>query len=331
MQDQYGRVIDYLRISVTDQCNLRCVYCMPREENLRFLPKDELLTDEEIVRLCRIFADIGISRIKFTGGEPLLRKGLADLVFRIGQIPGVKEMTLTTNGVLLKDQIGALYQSGISSVNISLDAAQKEHFSSIAGIDYFEQVMEGFEEAKKYPMTVKINCVLARELNEGQWLSLAEYAKDAKVDVRFIEMMPIGIGKQYTSGGQDELLARIKERYGDVEEQKEKGNGPAIYYKVQGFLGRIGFISAMSHKFCSQCNRIRLTADGVLKPCLQYESHVELKRMLRQGRTEHELTELIVKSIFQKPKEHKFQEQQEKRCDLTGNMLEKKKMSEIGG
>lgn len=151
MQDQYGRVIDYLRISVTDQCNLRCVYCMPREENLRFLPKDELLTDEEIVRLCRIFADIGISRIKFTGGEPLLRKGLADLVFRIGQIPGVKEMTLTTNGVLLKDQIGALYQSGISSVNISLDAAQKEHFSSIAGIDYFEQVMEGFEEAKNIP------------------------------------------------------------------------------------------------------------------------------------------------------------------------------------
>lgn len=331
MQDQYGRVIDYLRISVTDQCNLRCIYCMPKEEHIRFLPKEELLTDEEIVRLCRIFADTGISRIKFTGGEPLLRQGLAELVLRVGQIPGVEEMTLTTNGVLLKEKMKALYHAGISSVNISLDAADGAHFSSIAGIDYFEQVLEGFEEAKKYPITVKLNCVLARGLNEEQWLSLAEYAKESKVDVRFIEMMPIGAGRQYKSGTQDAFLMRIKEKYGDVKEQKEKGNGPAVYYKVEGFLGRIGFISAMSHKFCSQCNRIRLTADGVLKPCLQYESHVDLKSMLRQGRTDREIKELITKSIFEKPKEHRFQEQQETKGVLAGNGMEKKKMSEIGG
>lgn len=324
MQDQYQRVIDYLRISVTDRCNLRCVYCMPEQEKPCFLPEEEILTDAEILRLLDLFAGVGISKVKFTGGEPLLRKGLPELISRVGQIPGIQKMTLTTNGMLLKEEMEKIYKAGITSVNISLDAVTRTSFMKITGLDYLEQVMEGIDKARQYPVNVKLNCVLAKELNQDQWISLAGLAKDAKMDVRFIEMMPLGAGKDYVGSVQDELLSLIEKQYGVVEEQSKRGNGPAVYYKVKGFLGRIGFISAISHKFCSQCNRIRLTADGLLKPCLQYQALVNLKDMMRDGCTDEELGEQIKRTIYQKPREHQFGKK-----EIVG--LEHKQMSEIGG
>ncbi len=333
MTDQYGRKIEYLRVSVTDRCNLRCGYCMP-EEGVEQVTHSEILTYAEIVRVCRICADEGISRIKLTGGEPLVRKGISSLLYELRQINGIEEVTLTTNGVLLAEQIDSLAKAGLDAVNISLDTLEREQYAQITRRDELERALEGLEAALQYPdIRVKVNCVALHGVNEAQWVPLAGLAKRASVDVRFIEMMPIGLGKASTGSSQAEVCRVLKEAYGEPRFLSGRfGNGPAVYAAFPGFCGKIGFISAISHQFCGDCNRVRLTAEGFLKPCLQYSYGADLRELLRRETDDAGLQAVIQKVIFEKPRCHQFTTEKEAGQDIVDDSaLEEKQMSRIGG
>ena len=326
MRDQFERNINYMRVSVTDLCNLRCVYCMPKE-GIRQISHDEILTFDEIARVCRIGAELGISRIKLTGGEPLVRKGIEDLAEMICRIPGIEQVTLTTNGILLKDQLPALKKAGISAVNISLDTMDRAQYQELTGKDCLLQVMEGIRAALEQGMRVKINCVALNECNEFQWGKLAALAKEYPLDVRFIEMMPIGYGNMSESISNEELKETIRKHYGNLTEDfRVYGNGPAVYYSIEGFQGNVGFISAMHGKFCNLCNRIRMTSTGDLKPCLCYEQRWALKPALRMENPEkrqEEIQNILRKSIENKPQMHCFED--------TRQVTESHPMGQIGG
>ncbi|MDD7389687.1 MAG: GTP 3',8-cyclase MoaA [Lachnospiraceae bacterium] len=324
MIDSYGRVIDYLRISVIDRCNLRCVYCMP-EEGLEMISHEEILTYGEIVRICKIMAKDGLKKIKLTGGEPLVRKDLPKLAARLKKIPGIEKVTLTTNGVLLGSMMEELHDAGIDSINISLDTLNRELYAQITRRDQLEAVRKGIEAVLAYPdISLKINCV-PMGLPEQDLSEVASLAKDHRIHVRFIEMMPIGYGKNYRFTGEDEILGQLEERFGKAEIYTGKlGNGPCHYYDFEGFQGKIGFISAISHKFCSECNRVRLTSQGFLKTCLQYNTGSDLKVPMRTGASDEELRELIIQTINGKPVGHRFLEEE---ISDENNL----NMSQIGG
>ena len=336
MKDQFNREIDYLRISVTDRCNLRCTYCMP-EEGVVPIDHKEILTFDEIVRICRIASTLGVSKIKLTGGEPLVRKGLPELVREIREIPGIREVTMTTNGILLTEQMAALYAAGIGRVNVSLDTLDAEEFHHITRWGNLEDVLRGIDEVLKYPsVTLKLNCVPVT-VREETILSLVEMARNRKLHVRFIEVMPIGEGtaaEKNAESADPELSgadreSQIKEiltaHYGALKPSDAVlGNGPSHYYEIDGFEGKVGFISAVSHKFCDRCNRIRLTSDGYLKTCLQYDIGCDLKKLMRDGAGDEAVRQAIELAVARKPKEHAFSkayvEHAEGRC-----------MSRIGG
>lgn len=325
MKDQYGRQINYMRVSVTDRCNLRCIYCMP-EEGIKQVSHQDILTYDEIVQIVNAAAAVGITRIKLTGGEPLVRKNLAGLVEALRAVPGIEEVTVTTNGVLLKEQIGKLAKAGISAVNISVDSLDPDMYASIARKDALAAVLEGMEAAVSCPgLKVKINCVPLKGLNEEEWVRLAQIARERPIDVRFIEMMPMGLGRDFQGSSQKEVLERLRETFGPEQYLDGNfGNGPATYVHFNGFAGKIGFISALSHKFCSECNRIRMTAEGFLKPCLQYASGEDLRKMIRNGASEEELIRAINRTIYYKPACHHFE------VDDSAE-FEHKKMFRIGG
>lgn len=326
MLDQYRRNIEYIRISITDRCNLRCMYCMP-ESGIEQVEHSDILTYDEITRLCRIFAGKGISKVKITGGEPLVRKNTAKLVRMIKNIPGINNVTLTTNGILLGDQMQDLKEAGIDAVNISLDALSQEMFEKITRRKGVDKVLEAMDKALQFPdVRVKVNCVLLHGVNEDQWIPIAGLAKDRPVDVRFIEMMPIGYGRKYCGEEtEDHVRHLLEEAYGKAVTLNGRfGNGPSTYMQLDGFQGKIGFISAISHKFCGDCNRIRLTAEGFLKPCLQFSHGADLRSLLRDGSSDKQIGDVMEKTIFEKPQSHRFLETQEEG-------LENKKMSEIGG
>lgn len=320
--DKYGRIIDYMRVSIIDRCNLRCRYCMPTD--IQWLPPGEILALEEIAEICRQAARAGIRKIKITGGEPLIRKGCIELIHMIKAIPGIEQVTLTTNGVLLAQYAGQLYDEGIDAVNVSLDTLDREKYKEITGFDALSDVLNGIAEIEKYKIPLKINVVPQRGVNDEDCLNLVELARHRAIDVRFIEMMPIGHGKQFTSISNQELLQKIQERYGQVEDEKKvHGNGPASYCHIPGFLGSIGFISAIHGKFCSSCNRIRLTSTGQIKPCLCYEDHISLKEALRSG-SKDQVYQLLLSAIQKKPAQHCFDQDQ-------AMITEKKEMAQIGG
>ncbi len=324
MIDGYGRNIDYLRISIIDRCNLRCVYCMP-EHGVGTVTHEKILSYEEIIQLVKVFSSLGIRKIKLTGGEPLVRKNVAYLVRELKKIPGIEQVTLTTNGVLLAENMAKLVEAGIDGINLSLDTRNPEVFEKIARRDSFAQVMEGFYEALKYPeIPLKINCVPMGI--EGQdILEMAEFALKYPVHVRFIEMMPIGLGKQFEFCSEESILQGLKERYGQpVVYEETLGNGPGHYYTFEGFQGKIGFISAISHKFCESCNRVRLTSLGYLKTCLQYDIGTDLKKLLREGAEEEVIRNMIQDTILQKPVSHQFDVQPQEHAE--GQM-----MAQIGG
>ncbi len=325
MKDQYGRQINYMRVSVTDRCNLRCIYCMP-EEGIKQVSHQDILTYDEIVQIVNAAATVGITRIKLTGGEPLVRKNLAGLVEALRAVPGIEEVTVTTNGILLKEQIGKLAKAGISAVNISVDSLDPDMYASIARKDALAAVLEGMEAAVSCPgLKVKINCVPLKGLNEEEWVRLAQIARERPIDVRFIEMMPMGLGRDFQGSSQKEVLERLRETFGPEQYLDGNfGNGPATYVHFNGFAGKIGFISALSHKFCSECNRIRMTAEGFLKPCLQYASGEDLREMIRNGASEEELIRAINRTIYYKPACHHFE------VDDSAE-FEHKKMFRIGG
>ena len=325
MKDQYGRQINYMRVSVTDRCNLRCIYCMP-EEGIKQVSHQDILTYDEIVQIVNAAAAVGITRIKLTGGEPLVRKNLAGLVEALRAVPGIEEVTVTTNGILLKEQIGKLAKAGSRAVNISVDSLDPDMYASIARKDALAAVLEGMEAAVSCPgLKVKINCVPLKGLNEEEWVRLAQIARERPIDVRFIEMMPMGLGREFQGSSQEEVLERLRETCGPEQYLDGNfGNGPATYVHFNGFAGKIGFISALSHKFCSECNRIRMTAEGFLKPCLQYASGEDLREMIRNGASEEELIRAINRTIYYKPACHHFE------VDDSAE-FEHKKMFRIGG
>ncbi len=303
------------------------------EEGVELLQHSQILSYDEIKRIVKICAKLGISRIKLTGGEPLVRKGLSSLLESLKSIEGIEEVTLTTNGVLLKSQIEELVKAGLSAVNISLDTLDRNQYKKLTRKDQLEEALQGLEEALKYPqLNVKVNCVTMLGENDDQWVKLAALAKEKPVDVRFIEMMPIGIGQSDPHGSQEIVYRSLKEAYecGKVLSGKF-GNGPAMYMQFPGFKGKIGFISAISHQFCDSCNRIRLTADGFLKPCLQYSCGRDLRECLRSGRSDEEIFGIIKETIYTKPRSHQFKNSENEGLVCETKQIEKRRMSSIGG
>lgn len=306
MKDSLGRTINYIRISVTDRCNLRCLYCMP-EEGTHLYEHADMLTLEEIIRVCGCMAKLGISRVKLTGGEPLVRKNVVWLTKQLLAIPGIEDVTMTTNGVLLKEHAKALYEAGLSSINVSLDTLDRSRFAMLTRRDQYETVLAGITAAKEAGMKVKINCAVTEHFQLPEVAEFAEYSVRNQIPVRFIEMMPIGQGQAFQTLDNDVLLQSLKENYSDVTLTKQTmGNGPAVYYSFSDNQGCIGFISAVHHQFCSSCNRVRLTSDGYLKLCLAQEAGISLRDVMRQGITDGDLSETVKQIILQKPVSHQF-------------------------
>lgn len=334
MRDQFGRNIDYMRVSVTDRCNLRCIYCMP-EEGIPCVSHSDILTFDEIRRICGIGAELGISRIKLTGGEPLVRRGLPGLLGMLKKIPGIEQVTLTTNGILLKDNINELVSNSLDAVNISIDTLDPEYYHKITRRGGIEEVLSGLDAALSYPaLKVKVNCVPLKGMPEETYVQLASLAKDRDVDVRFIEMMPIGLGKEYCGVSGQEIYNILKERFGEAERCNGKfGNGPAVYVQFSGFQGKIGFIDAVTHKFCSTCNRVRLTSEGRLKLCLQYETGIDMRKLLRSGADDEVIRQEMRRVIYEKPACHHFADgRPDTPASLSGDeKLETRDMSQIGG
>lgn len=307
MIDKLNRNIEYIRISVTDRCNLRCIYCMPRE-GVVWQPHEEILSYDELLRLCGIFAQLGISKVKLTGGEPLVRGDLHALIRGLKQIDGIDNVTLTTNGLLLAGQLDALVGAGLDAVNISIDTTDEAAFKQITGSSGAREVKAAIMGALACDqLRVKLNCVPLKGINPESLFSLAEFAKDNRVSVRFIEMMPIGLGTKFETYSEDELRPMLESRLGPLVFYEGKlGNGPCRYYTAEGYTGKIGFISAVTHRFCEKCNRIRLTSDGFLKTCLQYNAGADLKTVLRGGASDEELAGIIRRAVYDKPEGHHF-------------------------
>lgn len=336
MKDQTGREISYMRVSVTDRCNLRCIYCMP-EKGISCVTHEDILRFDEIKQICSAAAKLGISRIKLTGGEPLVRKGIPSLVEMLKNSPGIEQVTLTTNGTLLENQLNALVSAGLDAVNISIDTLDAQKYRNITRGGELKDALAGLETAVSCEkLEVRVNCVPLLDSDPIEYIRLAELAQKRKIDVRFIEMMPIGRGACYSGCSGEEIFSILTKEFGESESVPERiGNGPACYVRFHDFSGRIGFISAVSHKFCHQCNRIRLTSEGLLKPCLQYGTGIDLRALIRkQGDTCKNIEEQIVRAlkeaIYSKPKGHCF-EKGSRENDIAGDLLETKEMSQIGG
>lgn len=309
MFDRYQREIHYLRLSVTDLCNLRCRYCMP--DGVEKLEREAVLTYEEFLRLAALFARCGIDTVRVTGGEPLVRKNVAQLVAGLKATPGIRRVTLTTNAVLLAEQLPALLDAGLDSVNISLDTLRPEVFRQITARDDFAAVQAGLQAALQSGLPVKLNCVPQAGVNEGELEQLAALAKDNALQVRFIEMMPIGYGAAMPCISGPELRARFARRWPELAplsaaQEHALGDGPAVYYTVPGWQGSIGFIAAVHGKFCASCNRVRLTSQGFLRPCLASETGCDLRALLRSGADDAQLLAAIRETIWAKPREHHF-------------------------
>ena len=307
MFDSCSRNIRYLRLSVTDLCNLRCRYCMP--DGVEKLEREAVLTYEEFLRLAALFAQCGIDTVRITGGEPLVRKGVEQLVAGLKATPGIRKVTMTTNGVLLAQQLPALLNAGLDSVNISLDTLRPEVFRRITARDEFAAVQAGLRAALESPLPVKLNCVPQAGINEGELETIAALARDNDLQVRFIEMMPIGYGAAMPCISGPELQARFARRWPGLHpvEGIAFGDGPAVYYTAPGWKGSIGFITAVHGKFCVSCNRVRLTSLGFLRPCLASEAGCDLRASLRGGADDAQLLAAIRETIWAKPREHHFE------------------------
>ena len=284
MKDQYGRTIDYLRISITDACNLRCRYCMPESAAgcaLEQAEQNPPLTVEEMLKIVHAAAGLGITHYRITGGEPLVRKECVELVQKIKAVPGTASVGITTNGVRLASCARDLKAAGCDSVNVSLDTVDAAEFAALTGRDALEQVKQGICAAKEAGLLVKLNAVHRKELHAQE---LIEFAEQEKVPVRFIEVMPVGAGKSYVGPSNEALKTELEQWYGAcTPDQEKEGNGPAAYVRYEKLSMPVGFISAIHGKFCGSCNRVRLTSRGFLKLCLCYENGVDLREVLQNG------------------------------------------------
>ena len=320
MIDSYGRTINYMRISVTDRCDLRCRYCMPAE-GIEKVEMSRILTYEEILRICRVAAEIGIARFKITGGEPLVRRGCTDLAREMKRIPGVEQVTLTTNGQQLAEKIDKLAEAGIDGLNISMDSLREDRYAFVTGGGDLRRTLDAIDKSIRAGIATKVNCLLQKQFNEDEIMDFAAFAFEKGIDVRFIEIMPVGYGEPDAGLSNDEVLKVLKERYPQLErDERVHGNGPAVYYRLPDGCGAVGLISAMNHSFCGSCNRIRLTSQGLIKPCLCYEDGVDLRQALLGD--DDVLKAALEEAVRIKPAGHSFHDR---------TTVETKAMSQIGG
>lgn len=296
MKDQFGREISYLRISVTDRCNFRCKYCMG-EDGIKLLDHDDILTFEEIVETAEIMAGLGIKKIRLTGGEPFARRGVMDLIKKLSEIPEIEDFAITTNGSMVYDRLESLKEYGISRINFSLDTLDREKFRLITGSDKLEEVQRTIDKAIELGFKVKINAVLIKGFNDKEIADFVELTRDSDIEVRFIELMPIGADLDFDKNNYKENLHIL-----DGYRRKDLGfDGVARTFTIEGHKGRVGLISPLSHKFCKDCNRIRLTADGKLKACLHSREEISIK-----GLSFKEKKKVIEETIYKKPKSHRI-------------------------
>ena len=323
MIDLQGRSIEYVRVSITDKCNLRCLYCMP-EEGVSCLRHEELLSFEEITRIVRLMTKLGVHIVRLTGGEPMARRGCLELLGMLHDIGGIDRIAMTTNGVLLKGRVAEAKAQGLTAVNISLDTLDPEQFRRITRRGEVGDVLETLHEAVDCGLQVKLNAVPVRGLNEDGLTAVAELARELPVDVRFIELMPVGCGADLQPVPTDELRQRFERAFGPLRpDDRRHGYGPAVYVKPDGFTGSIGFIGAVSHEFCEGCNRVRVTPEGILKLCLNHQAGPDLRQLLRGGASDEELLEAMRQAILRKPAHHGFSE--------TIDDKEQRRMNQIGG
>jgi cyclic pyranopterin phosphate synthase len=353
--DRFGRRIDYLRISLTDRCNFRCVYCMP-EEGFPAAPKDSNLTPEEILRIVGVAHDLGFRKLRLTGGEPLLRKDLALLALRMRRLPGISDLSLTTNGYLLEEAAAPLAAAGLNRVNVSLDTLRPDRFASIARRGSIERVLCGIEAAMREGLSpLKINCVAMKGINDDEFADFARWTLNTEVHVRFIELMPmrwnldeaVDFDRFEPHGGKgllqltqaeggmlagaelrrrfisvNEIRARIERELGTLEPAVVATNGPARSFRVPGARGTVGFISQVSSDLCANCNRLRLTHDGFLRPCLLSDGELDLRTAMRGGISDSELSDLFRHVVEHKPERHYLDH---------GQQVVGRGMSQIGG
>jgi cyclic pyranopterin phosphate synthase len=327
LMDSHKRRIDYLRISVTDRCNLSCVYCKPRTE-MKVLRHQDVLTYEEILRLVRVASPLGISRIRVTGGEPLIRRGIVDFIAQLKGCGGIEDISLTTNGVLLEDMASALFAAGMPRLNISLDSLNAQRFLRITGNDSWHKVWRGIARAEEVGFfPIKINMVPVRGMNDDEVVDFARLTLDRRFHVRFIEFMPIGADSRWnrdTCVPTTEVRAAIERALGPLVPIDPAGSaGPSDNYQIPGALGVIGFISPITRHFCETCRRLRLTADGKIRPCLLSDTEIDVKSPMRSGCDDAELERLLRLSLEIKPDRHHVNDQDARCFQRT--------MSRIGG
>lgn len=304
LTDSFGRKINYLRLAVIDRCNLRCTYCMP-ENGLAWIPGGELMTTTEMLRLCRLFTEMGVDKVRITGGEPFMRRDLLPLLENISRLPGLRELTLTTNGLLTEPFIPQMKALGVRSVNISLDTLDEERFSGITRRTGLHKVLATIHTLLAHRINVKINCVVMDGQNTEDILPLVRLAKKLPVDVRFIEEMPFNGTDEPVSLKWDfpRILEHIRNHFPDIEKIPDPAYSTSFNYRIPGFTGNIGIIAAHTRSFCGSCNRLRLTPAGILRTCLYEASGENLKAELRAGRSDAELKEIIFRAVRKKPKD----------------------------
>lgn len=328
LTDKFGRPINYLRLAVVDRCNLRCTYCMP-ENGLPWIKQNDLMTDEEMLHICSVFTDLGVDKIRITGGEPFVRKNCISLIEKIAQLHGLTDISLTTNGLLTEQYIPQLKAFGVKSVNLSLDTLDEERFFKITRRKSFDKVMKTLDSLLTHQIRVKINTVVMDQQNIEDIIPLVKLTKDLPVDVRFIEEMPF-------NGNNDSEIAPkwnypqiynyIKGHFPAIEKMKDPKSSTSYSYKIPGFTGNIGIIAAYTRSFCGDCNRIRITPSGILRTCLYEGGGINLKDMIRSGNTDSELKNIIINSIHHKPKDGWEAEQQ----SLNASSIHQS-MATIGG
>lgn len=321
MKDQFDRTIDYMRISITDRCNLRCRYCMP--EGCEKVPMDRILTYEEIKRICRIAVRLGIRKIRITGGEPLVRLGCADLIKNLKETDGIETVTITTNGQALATNMKNLKDAGVDGINISLDTLDASRYTYITGGGDLNKTLQAIDLSVSSGIPTKVNSLLQRDFNEDEILRLAGFGFEKGIFMRFIELMPIGIADPARGISNEHVLEMLLQKWPDLtRDEHPYGNGPAVYYRRPGIAGGIGLISAIHNRFCSGCNRIRLTSFGQIKPCLCYDDGIDLKPILNGS--DEELETALREAILRKPSGHCFTKER-------FGSKEHRLMSRIGG
>jgi len=330
MLDKFEREINYLRVSITDRCNLRCTYCRPKE-GISLQGHDDILRYEEIIRFVSVAVNMGLIKVRITGGEPLVRKGFIDFISSLKNIEGLQDISLTTNGILLPEFAESIFQAGIHRINISLDSLNEDKYAKITGGGNLQKVLLGIKKAEEVGFSpIKINTVAMSGFSDDEILDFSKIAFEKPFQVRFIELMPFGQAQAFHAENYlpiDQIMKKITSRYKleKIEGKKNKADGPANIFKIIGGRGEIGFISPLSGHFCATCNRLRLTADGKLRSCLLRDEEFDLKKLLRQNCSDAELKKFIHDVIALKPKEHDIS------CSPEHLRKCQRDMSEIGG